>query len=120
MRTFREMFPLVDPTVELERLEEEASSQVSEISNAMLNFTGDNDNNQQIDTPNDIEAEAKAKLKGTVGGVEGILSIQESVANGLTDYNSAIALLFEIYGFDEKTSKRILGNPKLRRGVQPT
>jgi hypothetical protein len=42
------------------------------------------------------------------------------VANGLTDYTSAIALLFEIYGFDEKTSKRILGNPKLRRGVQPT
>lgn len=119
MRTFREMFPLVDPTVELERLEEEASLQVSEISNAMLNFTGDKDNNQPIDTPNDIEAEAKAKLKGTVGGVEGILSIQESVANGLTDYNSAIALLFEIYGFDEKTSKRILGNPKLRRGVQP-
>lgn len=65
-----------------------------------------------IDTPVDVEAEAKAKLKGTVGGVQGVLQIQASVAQGITDYNAAVVLLFEIYGFDETTAKRILGTPK--------
>lgn len=63
-------------------------------------------------TPIDIEAESKAKLKGTVGGVQGILEIQSSVASGITDYSSAITLLFEIYGFSEKTAKKLLGTPK--------
>lgn len=63
-----------------------------------------------IDTPTDIEAEAKAKLKGSVGGVQGILQIQASVASGVTDYNAAVALLFEIFGFDTATAKRILGD----------
>lgn len=62
--------------------------------------------------PSDIEAEAKAKLKGSVGGVQGILEIQASVSQGITDYNAAIALLDEIFGFDEATAKRILGTPK--------
>lgn len=59
------------------------------------------------DTP-----EAKAKLKGTVGGVQGVLQIQASVASGITDYKAATTLLYEIYGFDEATAKRILGTPK--------
>lgn len=59
-----------------------------------------------------MEAEAKAKLKGTVGGVQGVLQIQASVSAGITDYNAAITLLYEIYGFDEPTAKRILGTPK--------
>lgn len=65
-----------------------------------------------INTPVDIEAESKAKLKGTVGGVQGILAIQDSVSKGITDYNSAVALLFEIYGFDDKTARKLLGTPK--------
>lgn len=65
-----------------------------------------------MDTPNDVEAEAKAKLKGTVGGVQGVLAIQTSVAQGITDYDAAVTLLYEIYGFDDKTARAILGNPK--------
>jgi hypothetical protein len=65
-----------------------------------------------LHNPNDIEAEAKAKLKGTVGGVQGVLSIQDSVSKGITDYSAAVTLLFEIYGFNEATAKAILGTPK--------
>lgn len=60
----------------------------------------------------DIEAEAKANLKGSVGGVQGILEVQRSVAQGITDPDSAIALLYEIYGFDVETGARIVGKPK--------
>lgn len=65
-----------------------------------------------LDTPIDIEAEAKARLKGSVGGVQGILEIQNSVSQGITDYSAAISLLYEIFGFDDATARRILGTPK--------
>lgn len=63
-----------------------------------------------MDTPVDVEAEAKAKLKGSVGGVQGIIQIQESVAKGVTDYEAAVVLLFEIYGFEDKKARAILGD----------
>lgn len=47
------------------------------------------------------EAKAKAGLKGSVGGVQGILAIQASVSAGTTDYDAAV----------ETTARKILGNP---------
>jgi hypothetical protein len=58
------------------------------------------------------QAEAQANLKGSVGGVQGILQIQQSVANGITDYSAAISLLGVIYGIEEQTARQILGTPK--------
>jgi hypothetical protein len=58
----------------------------------------------------DKEAEARAQLKGSVGGVQGIIQIQTSVAQGLTDRGSAIALLELIYGFSTEEATRLLGN----------
>lgn len=57
----------------------------------------------------DLESEAQAKLKGTVGGVKGILDLKDSLSKGITDRSSAITLLMEIYGFDNPTASRILG-----------
>lgn len=74
----------------------------------------------EINTPTDIEAEAKAKLKGSVGGVQGILQIQASVAAGLTTIEAAVALLDEIYGFDAATAKRMLGKPKAQPNAGTT
>jgi hypothetical protein len=54
----------------------------------------------------------KSKLKGTVGGVQGILEIKKSVIAGDTDYESALSMLDLIYGFDEEQSRRILGVQK--------
>lgn len=63
-----------------------------------------------VDTPVDVEAEAKANLKGSVGGVQGLIGIQTSVAQGITDYEAAVAMLFEIYGFDDATARKLLGS----------
>lgn len=65
-----------------------------------------------LNTPQDVEAEAKAKLKGTVGGVQGILQIQASVAAGTTTYDAGLAILEEIYGFETEKGKKILGDPE--------
>ena len=66
----------------------------------------------------DEEAKARAQLKGSVGGVQGIIQIQTSVAQGLTDRNSAIALLELIYGFSNEEATRLLGS--VEQGTQPT
>jgi len=56
----------------------------------------------------DIEAVAKAKLKGSVGGVQGLIAIQQSVASGTTTRASAKAMMFEIFGFDESIANKML------------
>lgn len=69
--------------------------------------------------PSNIEAESKAKLKGSVGGVQGILEIQKSVSEGLTDYSAALAILDEIYGIDGEKAKKILGTPRIIKQNDP-
>lgn len=60
----------------------------------------------------DKNAEAQAVLRGSVGGVTALLEIQKSVAQGLTDIESGVAIIVEIYGIDENTARRMLGTPK--------
>ena len=57
------------------------------------------------------QAEAQANLKGTVGGVQGILQIQESVSKGITKRDAALSLLQTIYGFELDQAEKILGEP---------
>lgn len=66
----------------------------------------------EIETPVDVEAEAKAKLKGTVGGVQGIIGINQAVGNGEMTEASAELLLIEIYGFDPSIAGRLIDPPK--------
>lgn len=47
-----------------------------------------------------------------VGGVQGILAIQESVARGVTQYEAGISTLVLIYGLTEEDSRTILGDKK--------
>lgn len=56
-------------------------------------------------------AKAQAALRGSVGGVQGILAIQAAVSAGTSDYEAAVATLEEIYGYEEKRARRLLGNP---------
>lgn len=55
---------------------------------------------------------AQANLRGSVGGVTGVLSIQTSVSQEITDYDSGLTMLKEIFGFKEEIAKKILGTPK--------
>lgn len=56
--------------------------------------------------------EAQAGLRGSVGGVQGILAIQSSVAMGTTTYESAISMLTIIYGFTAEQAAELLGEPE--------
>jgi len=60
----------------------------------------------------DATKEAQASLRGSVGGVQGVLQVQQSFAQGLTDYNSAITIFTEIYGFTMEVADALLGSPE--------
>ena len=64
-----------------------------------------------IDDNEAIRRESQAKLKGTVGGVQGVLEVQRAVSEGVTQYDSGIAILEDIYGYETDKAERILGEP---------
>jgi len=66
---------------------------------------------QDVDvvSTDDETLKAQAGLRGSVGGVSGILDIQNSVKSGTTDLKSAITILVEIYGFTTKVARALLG-----------
>ena len=70
---------------------------------------GESSNLESTPEAVDQNAIAQANLRGSVGGVQGILSIQQSVASGITSVNSAVTTMIEIYGFDNATARSILG-----------
>jgi DNA-binding Lrp family transcriptional regulator len=49
--------------------------------------------------------DAQAALKGSVGGVSGIITLLQNVKEGLIAENSAIAVLVELYGFTPETAR---------------
>ena len=57
----------------------------------------------------DEGAKAKATLRGSVGGVTSILTIQTAVTNGSTSYESGLAILEIIFGLSNNDAKRVLG-----------
>lgn len=61
----------------------------------------------------DKTKEAQAALRGSVGGVQGILAIQQSYSQQLTDLESAITILVEIYGFTREVALSLLGSPEI-------
>lgn len=69
------------------------------------------DSRTALSTNIDVEAEARAKLKGTVGGVQGIIDISSSVASGIMTETAAIAILKFIYGFDDAAAKSMIDVP---------
>jgi len=80
------------------------------------------DKGQDIDTLDiefdvlDMEARkavvgAQASLRASVAGVGGIIQIQQSVSAGITTYDSAVAMLENIYGYNNETAKLLLGEP---------
>ncbi len=60
------------------------------------------------DVAQDKEAEARAALRGSVGGVQALLGVQAAVAAGTTSREAAIAILKLIYGFNEQEAQDLL------------
>lgn len=61
-------------------------------------------NQQEVET-----RQAQATLRGSVGGVQGVLSIQASVVAGTTSRESAMSMLTIIFGFTDEQANQILG-----------
>lgn len=95
-----------------------------------LNFTNENalsEEGEKEVVPAESEAEvaketptldqatldAQASLKGSVGGVNALLAVQDSYSKGLTTRDSAIAMLDIIFGYTKEQSEKLLGQPKL-------
>ena len=60
-------------------------------------------------TPVDVEADAKANLRGSVGGVTGILDIAAQVSAGVITPESGQAVLEIIFGLKTEDAERLLG-----------
>lgn len=76
----------------------------------------------QIDTVDTAESkrlDAQAQLKGSVGGVQALLQIQQSVSQGLTDAESAIVIISEIFGFRLEIARKMLGTPEITTDIIP-
>lgn len=74
--------------------------------------TGEGVAPEDIATPVDIEAEAKAKLKGTVGGITAIIGINSAVARGEMTEESAKELLVQIFGFTSDIADILIDKPE--------
>lgn len=56
--------------------------------------------------------QSQAQLRGSVGGVTALLAVQTSVSAGTTTYESGVAMLKYIYGYEDAVAREILGQPK--------
>jgi hypothetical protein len=66
------------------------------------------------ETPKDVNAEAQATLRGSVGGVTALLAIQQSVSAKTTTKEAGVAMIVNIYGFSEEIAAEMLGNPEIK------
>ncbi len=64
---------------------------------------------EQMSDDDLLDKESKARLKGTVGGVQGIISIKQAVVQGIMEHDSANAMLQLIYGYSAEDCDKILG-----------
>jgi hypothetical protein len=65
---------------------------------------------ESVDAP--ASTKEQAALRGSVGGVQGILAVQASVSNGTTTRDAALSILTIIYGFTDEQANDLLGNPE--------
>lgn len=68
----------------------------------------------EVIDPNDPQA----KLRGSVGGVTGLVSVAQAVAEGTMTEAAAETILKEIYGLDPTIASRIVDIPQIREQAQ--
>lgn len=63
------------------------------------------------ETVDQATLDAQATLRGTAAAVDGIIKIQANYSAKITSYDSAVAMIELIFGFDNAKAKRLLGDP---------
>lgn len=94
---------------------------LSDVQSAMPNATTPliGADGQPIPPVSQDQEKAQANLRGSVGGVQGILEIQNSVKAGTTSPESGIAILKYIFGFKDDEAKEMLGQVEADPNPQP-
>lgn len=95
--------------LELTEITDEGASLKPSTTISITNESNNNDSIEGNDSAQQAKLQAQANLRGSVGGVQGILAIQTSVSQGTTSRSAALVTLIEIYGFDKDTASQILG-----------
>lgn len=73
---------------------------------------------EETSTPVDSKTkDAQASLKGSVGGVSGIITLLQNVQQGLIAPSSAIAVMVELYGFTEEIARATVGADQIPEDV---
>lgn len=67
-----------------------------------------------VDSANKAILDAQAQLRGSVGGVTSLIEIQSSISQGTTSYESGVAMLKYMYGYEDAIAREILGQPKVQ------
>lgn len=62
-----------------------------------------------------VDEKAQAELRGSVGGVTGLVEIITAVSQGIIEVKAAISIIVNIFGFDPKEAKEMVGNPKVTK-----
>lgn len=90
--------------------------QYSLLDDGTVNYDENNTPDSPEKTNEDLAAQeirtAQATLRGSVGGVTSILAIQLSVASKTTTFDSAVAMLENIFGYPTQEAKRMIGDPE--------
>lgn len=73
----------------------------------------------QLDNAEQLRLKSQAELKGSVGGVTALITLQQSVSQGFTDRNSAITIIQEIYGISEELASEMIGVPEPTEITEP-
>ena len=95
--SFNQIFKKINPLCEIDFINFGQENIISNVETVVLD---------------DATTQAQAQLKGSVGGVQSLLEVQASYASGTTTYESAIAILDLIFGFNREQAIRLLGKPE--------
>jgi hypothetical protein len=69
-------------------------------------------------TPEQLNAEAKAKFRGSAECVTALIAIQQSVSVGTTTKEAGIAMIVNIFDFEEDAASDMLGDPKTKEPLK--
>jgi len=81
--------------------------------NFILNDVVEEEEKEQIDDSAKALFDSSLKLRGTVGGVDGIISINQSVALGEMSRDVGINILVTIYQFSKEEAESLITDSKL-------
>lgn len=114
----------IDPQIWAEMSTEERRKWIQdhteiEIQIELEDKTTQNKENNTGTTKSPETLAAQAELRGSVGGVNGVLSVQQGVVSGATTVESGLSILTIIYGFTATEARQLLGQPEVETPLQP-